>query len=767
VKWDEKVSSISRMPLKRRSSVGPGLHRAQNGTNGFSSSNENDSTPVPDTTIIPGADEESERRQRVRGLQKRNSFGGAGAGGGAGAIASPAVIGAVGGPETPSAVSGYSAAQLAAHYTDCIKLSAENKITHKNAFKMKLIDYMADMFTKRRRGGEEGLGGKGIGNFQEAAAGLDACSKIYASKVDIVHSETLKLAQGVTSSRNHEGDERGADGGGGDGEGEEDAKKRLRRKKKSNTVEKNLANINCAKFELEFDIDPLFKKVSAQFDSGAGGGQFLSTLQIRDDSCEMLLDSTARIEPIIPAAEQAADEEMEDVELPEDAPWPKIEEDLLVCPTFAKFSFNGWSLEKEEADDPFNLSASQNADVDANNDLDNDEHAFDVDAPCHIDAQDDDHEQDNDVFGDVIADDYENLDLAGAAVRAVQKPAVSNADVQTLRDHLAAVPTEYSYFDHGRLGTWAGPKHWKFKAGPKGSYRADLGTGAAATADGGKKKQQKKEKDKVDFGKLESSEELIADFVERAMTVPKRAIKLQNKTMQNWSDEKTMQPEDLHYSGNDFVKLENVVKSNVAPLKRAADADTAVDDDDVRDYDFDNLNDSQNFCPNLPSTAGDDDDTTNGGEFTGVFSQTVMAPENSGIDGLGLVSAPNRVEKIQIGYAKTAKKVDMRRLKTVQWNILLSKSRELTVAENKENDGGDLNKAEETTGSDGEKTVLAGDMRFSDIYQELRRTDKLPSKMQEGLSVPLAFVALLHLCNEQTLQLENSKDFADFLIRSG
>ena len=35
-----------------------------------------------------------------------------------------------------------------------------------------------------------------------------------------------------------------------------------------------------------------------------------------------------------------------------------------------------------------------------------------------------------------------------------------------------------------------------------------------------------------------------------------------------------------------------------------------------------------------------------------------------------LVSAPNKVEKIQIGYAKQAKKMDMKRLKAVEWNIL-------------------------------------------------------------------------------------------------
>ena len=49
---------------------------------------------------------------------------------------------------------------------------------------------------------------------------------------------------------------------------EEGEKKKAKRKKKSATVEKNLNNIDIAKFDLEFDVDPLFKKTSTQFDSG-------------------------------------------------------------------------------------------------------------------------------------------------------------------------------------------------------------------------------------------------------------------------------------------------------------------------------------------------------------------------------------------------------------------------------------------------------------------------------------------------------------------
>ncbi len=67
--------------------------------------------------------------------------------------------------------SGLSAAQLAEHYNNCIKLSAENKISTKNAFNLQLIDYMATMIKRKE---------SDMSNFQVAAGTLDASTKIYA-----------------------------------------------------------------------------------------------------------------------------------------------------------------------------------------------------------------------------------------------------------------------------------------------------------------------------------------------------------------------------------------------------------------------------------------------------------------------------------------------------------------------------------------------------------------------------------------------------------
>ena len=64
---------------------------------------------------------------------------------------------------------------MADHYSNCIKLSAENKISTKNAFSLQLIDYMATMIKQKE---------SNMSNFQVAAGTLDASTKIYAYRYE-------------------------------------------------------------------------------------------------------------------------------------------------------------------------------------------------------------------------------------------------------------------------------------------------------------------------------------------------------------------------------------------------------------------------------------------------------------------------------------------------------------------------------------------------------------------------------------------------------
>jgi condensin complex subunit 2 len=105
--------------------------------------------------------------------------------------------------------------------------------------------------------------------------------------MDSVYGDTLKIASGLGQVGKQDGGPEGVGEEGEEGGGEEgdpnnpDQPKKKRRLKKSSTVEKNLKNINVSKYELEFDVDPLFNKTSTQFDGGSGGNQFLATLLVR------------------------------------------------------------------------------------------------------------------------------------------------------------------------------------------------------------------------------------------------------------------------------------------------------------------------------------------------------------------------------------------------------------------------------------------------------------------------------------------------------
>ena len=414
---------------------------------------------------------------------------------------------------------------------------------------------------------------------------------------------------------------------------------------------------------------------------------------------------------------------------------------MEICPTFSNFKFRNWTLENDSEDDEFNLSKTE----DISNKIDND-HAFDADAPV------DDGIDDIAGFGEAAVDyDGDEEHPRPHANREV-------LDIQTIRDHLADVPDEYSYFDKARFGAWAGPKHWKFTKKPM------LRTGLSSVAGGATtEKKKRREKEKMDFEIMVAPEENM--LISKAMKVPKKNVKLQNKTMSNWDEEKTMLPEDLHYSGKDFVKLEGVTKSNVAP--RRLRSSQPIEDNEVGDYDFDNPNDTQNFCPDMSNReegAVDDDP----GEFTNVFSQTVMPSQTSAFDADGgLITAPKGVEKIQIGYAKQAKKVDMRRLKNIQWSILQETTRELREEHDKENKD-NLNQDKEQGSDDIEALGLKDETKFSEMYTALQVDNRLPQKMIESLSVPLAFVALLHLCNEHTLHLkDDGHDLTNLIIRKG
>jgi len=101
--------------------------------------------------------------------------------------------------------------------------------------------------------------------------------------------------------------------------------------------------------------------------------------------------------------------------------------------------------------------------------------------------------------------------------------------------------------------------------------------------------------------------------------------------------------------------------------------------------------------------------------------------------GSDLLAQPKFIKKIEINYAKTAKKVDVKKLKENLW-------KKLAVPEVK---------------SGKEVEVVQGKKDFEQVIHTL--ADVYPDKKMKDISVPFCFICLLHLANEKNLRLENAK----------
>ncbi|KAK4147612.1 condensin complex subunit 2/barren [Dichotomopilus funicola] len=179
---------------------------------------------------------------------------------------------------------------ILANFEEWMKMATDNKINAANSWNFALIDYFHDMSLLKE--------GDGV-NFQKASCTLDGCVKIYTSRVDSVATETGKLLSGLADSRDNK--RKGRDGDEGEEEEEEDEvdedgnvrkkpKKKTQRSSEA-TLAPSFASLQLKKLELEFAVDPLFKKASADFDEGGAKGLLLNHLMI-DSQGRIVFDSS-------------------------------------------------------------------------------------------------------------------------------------------------------------------------------------------------------------------------------------------------------------------------------------------------------------------------------------------------------------------------------------------------------------------------------------------------------------------------------------------
>lgn len=163
-------------------------------------------------------------------------------------------------------------------------------------------------------------------SWQKASACLDASAKIYGYRVDSVHHETFKFLGGLSradkedENANNEDDE------------VQRVKKREGRHDGFSTIENDKSKLDLIKYDLEFEVDPLFKLMTVKFGDQGARGLILKNLPL-DEKLDILLESKAPKE-----ITKDYEEEYEQQLLKEEGIKPEISE--IINKTLNNFTVN-------------------------------------------------------------------------------------------------------------------------------------------------------------------------------------------------------------------------------------------------------------------------------------------------------------------------------------------------------------------------------------------------------------------------------------------
>jgi len=266
--------------------------------------------------------------------------------------------------------------------------------------------------------------------------------------------------------------------------------------------------------------------------------------------------------------------------------------------------------------------------------------------------------------------------------------------VEALESNLD-INDDYSYFSQDKLArNWAGPSHWTFRSRPQAPALSLL-----------------EKADALEQGKKGRKKETFTLDLRAPLTEAMKANMAKSKTSTvlaappSATDSNTL-PDDHHFDPALLFSLFLRPRSRLRPrMGRVAGSGAGLQDG--------------GWCSDGDDNAGDMDDDNDGGGFGDYDGGGAsMSPENVQPGGITLLAAPRRAQKIEIGYATTAKKIDIKALKENLWDSI-------TEAPDQK--------------VDFSKTITAVPL------------DQFPE-----VSVPFCFICLLHLCNEKSLALLGS-----------
>ncbi|KAJ1916749.1 hypothetical protein H4219_003619 [Mycoemilia scoparia] len=640
--------------------------------------------------------------------------------------------------------------ELNQRYEEWMKIAADNKINMNNTWDFALIDYFYDMNLLKD--------GDSI-NFQKASCTLDGCVKIYSSRVDSVASEAGKLLNGLAEAPK-KGQVEGNDY---DEDGEEGRKSRKKPVRTTNTLAKDDSQINIKKFDLEFSVDPLFKKASADFDEGGASGLLLNHLAM-DKSGKIVFD----------ASDSKTDEEEEvENEVPElplkvipfdpENLRPHLEtineklDSLDLCPSLANFRFSN-----DSSIDFLAIKESLGDDV-----LNDTEPAADANGSTDFFTGGDD--DDDDLMDDNM-DAFMGQDDGGLEPQPLQDPfsfqvtgSDGDGEINEFREMQATNATGpaafsfqpiggsndiLSYFDTKTIKSWAGPEHWKMPL-PKSSTQSSVPDQ--------KRKKQEKQPFFIDFIEGEEPNEDVIFALP-----PRKTAILMNKNASK-GDSFTL-PKDTHYSSKNLFNL--FLKPKMRFQVRSTNSSSTNSQSEGHPAEFggfqmegeeDALHLSQE--KDLSGIMEDDDENDFFDDPIGPSDGDIQNATSSAIGSGGNIESMPELKLIKplyVNYARRAKRVNVKKLKDNLWHGLSGTKDE--ASKTTPDEQGDANNESEAA-----QDSMKGEQKFSELVGGLK--DMYPKEKLSEISVPFCFICLLHLANEKGLTIENEEALGDLIIR--
>eukprot|EP01080_Neovahlkampfia_damariscottae_P009965 gene9965-2284_t len=576
---------------------------------------------------------------------------------------------------------------LADLFNNCIKLSTENKINAKNSWNLNLIDYIDEVIENNTDTNQS--------NFQVASCTLDASIKIYSCRVDSVHTETYKVLGELnrTDKKKETTEQFELE----PKEGEEvEEKKKKKSKVGHSTLETNLNNLNLKKFEMENSIQPLSYKNISNYDVGSAQSLLLNNLSI-SETCEIILDQAAY-------SMFKTDDDNEQTES------ITIEKGL-----FVDTSTNSNVVTEEE-----NVTDENYQEMEVEDTVEpvapNFDDVEDDVGPTLFDADfgdDDDFEQTNENDGHKLPESA--LDEKETKVSNHASTANLVEKILMESESIVDFANEYSYVMVDNIHSkknWSGLNHWKVPK-PKDETKP-------------KKRSEIKLKELINFESFDYDSSLF----EVSSSVSSNCMA--NSTLSKQNSTTNILPVDVHYSIETLMKPFGIpLKTEAHTLRVSSKNDdkspkknlNIYEDDDFGSHDYGGFDDDE--VEGRPLLLGEN---LVGTEETLKEDPKEVLLDLTNFEKMKLVDAPQKAEKLKIGYAKTSTKVDVKLLKD---DIL----HEIKAKENK--------------------------YQFSDVVGGVRTSE---SKTPANVSIPYCFICLLHLANENGLEINGKEDLSDLSI---